>query len=305
MKLDEWKFFKNKPNKNRVQKQSDNGKIASEFQSQNDLRMASSSPASIFETTATSVSNTEEELRSPCSYQEPQTSSIVLRTNPQAKSPPLSNIYPVSAYPLVNSSFCFFSTRPDIESLQMLVDTPSMKEHAIEILLINWKPDSEYLSYAKIFLQDPECCRSLLDFNRIWPYSRTRFDMIDENASWNEWRDLTKAFLKADLRFGLELKGFYPPWATTWREASKARSWERARDLLMTLESRNRLRNCALQVMAEHLLEEHKFENGGWQRMLEENDNGTRNQCRAILKDCRNLGIFLDLHMPAGEIGWP
>ena len=164
-----------------------------------------------------------------------------------------------NAGPLVNPSLMFFSTRPYSESLKLLASAPGMEPRALEILLRNWRhggETGECIMYAKSFLQQSQYCQAIVGVNWTrWNHSdETLFDLVDQNVSYEERSSLTKALLRADLRFQHDLAPLNAPWAARWREALRQTDWFQAKGLVLGLDAGDRLRECAFAVLAERLL---------------------------------------------------
>jgi hypothetical protein len=195
----------------------------------------------------------------------------------------------------------FFSFRTHTESLQLLAKSPAMKELAVEILLRNWKPGGECMQYALQFLEDSACCQTLLSVNwtRWTDEDETLFDLIDVEVLEDPrvLTALTKAVLKADLKFQHPLRNLRPGWADTWRLALQQTEWSLATDmvrLLARLERHRRLVCCALMVIAESLLEKNKRILMSWKGDIDIFFEAARSQYFEILKHCRVWGIALD-----------
>jgi hypothetical protein len=209
---------------------------------------------------------------------------------------------------IVNTSLMFFSFRTHTESLQLLAKSPFMTEWAVETLLRNWKPGGECMQYALRFLEDSACCQTLLSVNwtRWTDGDETLFDLIDEvREEQSVLNALTKAVLKADLKFQHPLQKLRPTWADKWRLALQQTEWSLAKNmvrllvtqlvsLLARLESHRRLVYCVLMVIAESLLEKNKRILVSWRGDIDIFFETARSQYFEILKDCRVWGIVLD-----------
>jgi hypothetical protein len=66
---------------------------------------------------------------------------------------------------------------------------------------------------------------------------------------------LTKDLLRADLCFQHPLTQVNAPWADRWRLAIRQTEWAQAKELVLGLNARNQLRECAFAVLAEQLHE--------------------------------------------------
>jgi hypothetical protein len=151
----------------------------------------------------------------------------------------------------------FFSTRPHSESLKLLANAPGMAPRALEILLRNWRSGGECMRYASLFLHQSQYCHTILGVNWTrWNHSdETLFDLIDQNLPQNERSYLTKDLLRADLCFQHPLTQVNAPWADSWRLAIRQTEWAQAKELILGLNARNQLRECAFAVLAEQLHE--------------------------------------------------
>lgn len=205
---------------------------------------------------------------------------------------------------IVNTSLMFFSFRTHTESLQLLAKSPVMTEWAVETLLRNWKPGGECMHYALRFLEDSACCQTLLSVNwtRWTDGDETLFDLIDEvREEQSVLNALTKAVLKADLKFQHPLQKLRPTWADKWRLALQQTEWSLAKNMVTQLESLlarverdRRLVYCVLVVIAESLLEKNKRILVSWRGDIDIFFETARSQYFEILKDCRVWGIVLD-----------
>jgi hypothetical protein len=197
----------------------------------------------------------------------------------------------------------FFSFRTHTESLQLLAKSPVMKEWAVEILLRNWKPGGECLQYALWFLEDSACCQTLLSVNwtRWTDGDETLFGLIDLEVQEDPrvLTALTKAVLKADLKFQHPLQNLRPAWADRWRLTLQQTEWNLTTNMvrlshLARLERYRRLVYCVLMVIAESLLEKNKRILVSWRGDKDSFFETARSQYFEILKDCRAWGIALD-----------
>jgi hypothetical protein len=203
----------------------------------------------------------------------------------------------------------FFSFRTHTESLHLLAKSPVMAEWAVEILLRNWKPGGECMQYAMQFLEDSACCQTLLSVNwtRWTDGDETLFDLIDVEIREEQrvLMALTKAVLKADLKFQHPLRKFRPIWADKWRFALQQTEWSLATKMvrllayqlvshLPRLGRHRRLVYCALMVIAESLLEKNKRILVSWRGDIDIFFEAARTQYFEILRDCHAWGIVLD-----------
>jgi hypothetical protein len=208
-----------------------------------------------------------------------------------------------------NTSLMFFSFRTHAESLQLLAKSLVMKEWAVEILLRNWNPGEDCLQYALRFLEDSACCQTLLSVNwtRWTDEDETLFDLIDVEvpADPRILTALTKAVLKADLKFQHPLRNVRPAWVDTWRLALQQTEWSLATNMVRflvaqlvslraRLERHRRLVYCVLMVIAESLLEKNKRILVSWRGDIDIFFETARSQYFEILKDCHVWGIALD-----------
>jgi len=138
--------------------------------------------------------------------------------------------------PIVNSSLMFFASRTDSQNLYLLAKYTNMVPRAVEILLRNWKAGGEYMHYALRFLEDSSYCHTLLSVNWTrWTHrDETLFDLIEVYVPEEEQTVLTKAVLKADLRFHHPLERLHAAWASTWRLALQKQEWKAAKDYSST-----------------------------------------------------------------------
>lgn len=202
--------------------------------------------------------------------------------------------------PIVNSSLMFFASRTDSQNLYLLAKYTNMVPRAVEILLRNWKAGGEYMHYALRFLEDSSYCHTLLSVNWTrWTHrDETLFDLIEVYVPEEEQTVLTKAVLKADLRFHHPLERLHAAWASTWRLALQKQEWKAAKDYLLkfrTLEVYHVLLNCALEVVAEEFLGRNKEILENWKGDEEPFPDQARRQYMEILKDCRELQVNVDL----------
>jgi hypothetical protein len=202
--------------------------------------------------------------------------------------------------PIVNSSLMFFASRTDSQNLYLLAKYTNMVPRAVEILLRNWKAGGEYMHYALRFLEDSSYCHTLLSVNWTrWTHrDETLFDLIEVYVPEEEQTVLTKAVLKADLRFHHPLERLHAAWASTWRLALQKQEWKAAKDYLLkfrTLEVYHVLLNCALEVVAEEFLRRNKEILENWKGDEEPFPDQARRQYMEILKDCRELQVNVDL----------
>jgi len=213
---------------------------------------------------------------------------------------------------IVNTSLKFFSFRPHTESLQLLAKSPEMALLAVEIVLRNWKPGGECMRYVLRFLENPAYCRRLLLYNstRWTDEDETLFNLIDVEIPEDPQvlTALTKAVLKADLKFKHPLRKLRPTWADQWRLALRQTEWSLATKMvrllitepcevqlpLVRLKRDRRLVYCALVVIAESLLERNKIILVSWRGDIDIFFETARSQYFEILKDCRLWGIVLD-----------
>ncbi|KAE9363217.1 hypothetical protein N431DRAFT_475380 [Stipitochalara longipes BDJ] len=213
---------------------------------------------------------------------------------------------------IVNTSLSFFSFRPHTESLQLLAKSPAMAKWAVEIVLRNWKPGGECMQYVMRFLEDSACCQTLLLYNstRWTDEDETLFNLIDFEIPEEQHvlTALTKAVLKADLKFKHPLRKLRPTWADQWRLALQQREWSLATKMvrllvtepcelqlpLARLKRDRRLVYCALVVIAESLLEKNKRILVSGTGDVNTSSETARSQYFEILKDCCAWGITLD-----------
>ena len=334
LKLDEWKFRKNRRKKGQLCKEppqktqsqpvyvpSKVSPLPSEL-----LILASGEPSLLLNTLSPSMTDStmDESLSSSPShiYELPSHSENTLPSARQTAL--LCQTLPISIgwvtndlfsrslnleAIIVNTSLMFFSFRTHTESLQLLAKSLVMKEWTVEILLRNWKLGGECLQYALRFLEDSACCQTLLSVNwtRWTDGDETLFDLIDVEVPEDPrvLTALTKAVLKADLKFQHPLRNLRPAWADKWRLALQQTEWSLATNtvrLLVTqlvslrarLERHRRLVYCVLLVIAESLLEKNKRILVSWRGDIDIFFETARSQYFEILKDCRVWGIALD-----------
>ncbi|PMD47123.1 hypothetical protein L207DRAFT_606183 [Hyaloscypha variabilis F] len=154
---------------------------------------------------------------------------------------------------IVNSSLMFFSFRPHTESLQLLAKSPEMAQWAVEIVLRNWRPGGECIQYLLHFLNNSACCRTLLLYNSIrWTdEDETMFNIIDFDVPEEQQvlTALAKAMLKADFKFRHPLPQLRPAWADQWRLAVEQTEWSLATEMVRLLVTEP----CDLQLFLARL----------------------------------------------------
>jgi hypothetical protein len=334
LKLDEWKFRKNRRKKVQPRKEPPKNiqsqpvfvpskvrPLPSEL-----LVLATDGPSLLQDTLSPSMTNStmDESLSSSPSHiyellsrsehtlPSARQTALLCRTSPIAIGWVTNDLFCLSLHLeeiIVNTSLMFFSFRTHTESLQLLAKSPAMTERAVETLLRNWKPGGECMQYALRFLEDSACCQTLLSVNwtRWTDGDETLFDLIDAEVPEEQrvLTALTKAVLKADLKFQHPLAKLRPTWADKWRLALQQTEWSLATNmvrLLVTqlvsilprLERHRRLVYCALMVIAESLLEKNKRILVSWRGDIDIFFEAARSQYFEILKDCRAWGIALD-----------
>jgi hypothetical protein len=111
------------------------------------------------------------------------------------------------------------------------------------------------MSYASLFLHQSRYCHTIIGVNWTrWNHrDETLFDLIDQNLPQNERSYLTKGLLRADLCFQHPLTQVNAPWADRWRLAIRQTEWAQAKKLVLGLNARNNLLECAFSVLAERL----------------------------------------------------
>lgn len=167
------------------------------------------------------------------------------------------------------------------------------------------------MRYARRFLDDKAYCQALMSVNwtRWTHYDETLFDLLDFYVLPSDPENyvvLTKALLKADLPFKDEkLEALSAPWAPTWRMALQGSEWGEAKVHLFGLEVHDVLFHCAVEVIAEKLLQKNKRELVNWKGDAEPFPEQARRQYMEILKDCRELHVNVDKSFqPSMRILW-
>jgi hypothetical protein len=201
---------------------------------------------------------------------------------------------------LVNSSLMVFSTRPDASSLHLLANTPKLEPQALEILLRNWKPGGEYMRYLNYFIRNSTCCTAIpvVNWTRWWGTDETLFDLVGQIVP-EERTLVTKTLLKGDMKFQQEFTRLRASWADAWRLACRQEKWNSAREHLMGFVDNNLLRDCALAVVAENILERRHRAIESWRIGNDASLSNThqvfpiedRDEYLAILKDGREMRL--------------
>lgn len=148
------------------------------------------------------------------------------------------------------------------ELLEM-IDGPNAYRHALEILLVKWQPDGQYMKAALRFLQDDRYCMAIT----ADPPTPNLLVLTDRNVPWEEQPILTRALLEADLALDSEV--FFdhhddvPSWIKQWRLAAKDTDWNEAKRSLWHPDLKDQFPmttfRCFLAVIAERLLDRIKI----------------------------------------------
>lgn len=257
-------------------------------------------------------------------YQSKQKFAVPLHSTKKAQpTQDNSQATKLEAYPanpngedhLVNSSLMFFSTRPDVSSLHLLANSPKLEPQALEILLRNWKPGGEYMIYLNHFIQKSTCCTAILVVNwtRWWGTDETLFDLVNQVVPEDQRVMVTKTLLRGDQKYHREFTRLRASWADAWRLACQQGRWRDAKDHLMALEFNAFLKNCALSVIAETLLEKLQRNIESWRIGNSSNFSNQhqpfpvidRDEYLVILKDCREMRLdIIGSWYEYGEMPW-
>lgn len=177
--------------------------------------------------------------------------------------------------------------------------------HALEILLMKWQPNGEYMKAALEFLHNAK--HSLRTTEDPVP---NLISLIEANLSSEEGHILMKALLEADLYFDDAVLFAHPynvpSWKHNWRLACNENDWEEAKKILYHFETvmqgaGKTFRNCARVVIAERLLQRSQTRLNQWR--LQATPLSTyeslaaeryRRQYIDILKDFRYTTLELD-----------
>jgi hypothetical protein len=315
MKLDEWKMWKNKTQRERGRCKKNLEKESQDLRELAPRREPNSYVAPGAAARLAEAAHIEQEppLHARNQYSEESALSTCLLNDVDWSFEEFIEL-PGEHVPLVDPSFRFSRTRTENESLEMLANSPELAEQAFEILLINWNPGIDYMQYAMSFLEEQTYCSSILTTNSIQTnrsHGTSLFDLIDQNVPKTQRKILTKAFLRADLATQTDLPGSGQllPWAEIWRKASKSSNWESGRLCLMEFKTglSPDIHECALMVVAEYFLGQHKAQIENWRtKRGQQRDTAAniletwrypeehRNHYLAILNDCRHRRLDLD-----------